>query len=64
MYFLDPATNWHILQKELRIWGFIVNTFKKDWPQAFTEMNKYIQDVIYYYFVFFSIITSIILFKI
>jgi prostaglandin reductase 1 len=41
---LYPATNFSILSKELRVQGIIVNTFKKDWPQAFVEMNKYMQD--------------------
>ena len=33
---------------ELRIQGIIVTTFKKDWPQAFVEMHKYIQEVKFY----------------
>lgn len=41
---LYPATNWKILQNEIKVQGFIVNTFKKDWPEAFTEMNQYIKD--------------------
>ena len=30
---------------ELKIQGLIVSTFKKDWPQAFVEMHKYIKEV-------------------
>lgn len=41
----DPPTNWSMLQNELKVQGFIVSTFKKDWPQAFTEMNEYIKQV-------------------
>ena len=43
--FKDPSTNYKILSNELRIQGIIVNTFKKDWPKAFTEMNQYIKEV-------------------
>jgi len=41
---LYPATNWVILQNELKIFGFIVMTFKKEWPPAFAEMKKYIDE--------------------
>jgi len=41
---LYPAVNFVMIQKELKVQGFIVNSFKKDWPIAFTEMNKYIQE--------------------
>jgi predicted NUDIX family NTP pyrophosphohydrolase len=39
---------------ELRIQGIIVNTFKKDWPQAFVEMHKYIQEVNFFFYSEFS----------
>ena len=35
---------------ELKIQGIIVTTFKKDWPQAFVEMHKYMKEVIFIYF--------------
>ena len=44
-YFQDPSTNYHILSKELRVQGIIVSTFKAEWPLAFVEMKKYIDEV-------------------
>lgn len=41
---LFPATNNTIVTNELRVQGFIVLTFLKDWPAAFIEMNEYIKD--------------------
>lgn len=41
---LYPATNFSILSKELKVQGFIVRTFLKDWPEAFAEMHEYIKD--------------------
>lgn len=41
-----------MVQLELKVQGFIVNTFKKDWPPAFTEMNEYIRQVRKRYFGF------------
>lgn len=41
---LFPATNFTIVQQELKVQGFIIWSFKKDWPQAFTEMNGYIKE--------------------
>lgn len=41
---LFPATNNTIVTNELRVQGFIVLTFLKDWPTAFIEMNEYIKD--------------------
>ena len=34
-----------ILFNEIKVQGFIVTTFAKDWPEAFTEMQKYINEV-------------------
>lgn len=31
--------------KELTVKGFQVYSFSNEWPQAFTEMNKMIQEV-------------------
>jgi NADPH-dependent curcumin reductase CurA len=41
----DPAINFRVIQAELKIQGFIVSSFKKDWPTAFTELNEYIKQV-------------------
>ena len=43
--FLDPATNMSILFNELKVQGFIVTTFMKDWPTAFVELQGYINNV-------------------
>ncbi len=45
MRFLDPATNMSILFNEIKVQGFIVTSFAKDWPEAFTEIQKLINDV-------------------
>ena len=47
LFLKDPATNWKILSNELKIHGIIVNTFKKDWPNAFVEMHQYMKDVLF-----------------
>lgn len=41
---LFPATNLSILMKELTVRGFMVYSCKQEWPQAFTYMNKLIQE--------------------
>lgn len=41
---LVEATNITILLKELTVKGFMVYTYSNEWPQAFTEMNKLIQE--------------------
>jgi NADPH-dependent curcumin reductase CurA len=43
--------------------GFIITTYKKDWPIAFTEMNQYIKDVKKNIFLFTSIFISFISIK-
>lgn len=40
---LYPATNIKILFSEIKVTGFIVSTFKKDWPPALSEINGHIQ---------------------
>ena len=66
MFFLikkkDPATNWKILSMELKVIGFLGWTFKKDWPQAFDEMHKYMKEVYLWYF-FFKKIKKFLKFK-
>jgi len=39
-----PQINFTIVGKELKITGIMVNTYLKDWPAAFTEMNGYVND--------------------
>lgn len=41
---LYPAVNFFIVRNELQVKGFIVSTFKKDWPNAFVEMQQYIKE--------------------
>jgi len=43
--YLVPATNVAILMKQLTVRGFQVFLCQDEWPQAFTEMNKLIQEV-------------------
>lgn len=38
-------SNFPLVAKNLTVRGLMVYNFKKEWPQAFTEMNKYIQEV-------------------
>ncbi len=45
MRFLDPATNMSILFNEIKVQGFIVTSFARDWPEAFAEIQKLINDV-------------------
>jgi len=42
---LDPATNMSILFNEIKVQGFIVTSFARDWPEAFAEIQKLINDV-------------------
>ena len=42
---LDPLANREILVKEITIKGFLVYSFDEEWPAAFVEMNKLIQEV-------------------
>ncbi len=41
-----PATNISILRTELTVKGFMVYSYHNEWPNAFTQMNKLIQEVI------------------
>lgn len=41
---LFPATNHSILMKELTVKGFVCYSYVNEWPVAFTEMNKLIQE--------------------
>lgn len=43
-FFKVDATNISILMKELSVYGFMVYSYYEQWPQAFTEMNKLIQE--------------------
>ncbi len=43
--YLVPATNIAILMKQLTVRGFQVFLCQDEWPQAFTEMNRLIQEV-------------------
>ncbi len=44
--FSVPATNVSILMKQLTVRGFQVYLCENEWPQAFTEINKLIREVI------------------
>ena len=44
LIFLVEATNLSILMKELTVYGFMVYSCYEKWPEAFTEMNKMIQE--------------------
>ena len=44
----DPTTNLSILMKSLTVKGFIASSFIDQWPRAFTEMNKLIQEVFFF----------------
>lgn len=44
IFVLVEATNISILMKELTVYGFMVYSCYEKWPEAFTEMNKMIQE--------------------
>jgi NADPH-dependent curcumin reductase CurA len=41
-----PATNISILRTEITVKGFMVYSYHNEWPNAFTQMNKLIQEVV------------------
>jgi NADPH-dependent curcumin reductase CurA len=45
---IDNATNLNVLIKELTVYGFMCYSYNEEWPKAFDEMNKLIQNVFNY----------------